>query len=123
MKRYAAMMAFLLCLGGAGFVCEDAGLEPGPIHPAWVDSLITKFSAEPVGNPPQSIWQYTYNDATVYYVPPQCCDQFSDLYDVTGKIIGHPDGGITGEGDGSCRDFFKTATNGLVIWRDPRTRQ
>ena len=110
------------CLAITGFVCMDNGVDPGPIHPAWVDSLVTKYSGDPVGNPPQSIWQYQYNGATVYYVPPQCCDQYSDLYDNSGRIIAHPDGGIAGQGDGRCADFIKTATQPLLIWRDARSR-
>ena len=30
----------------------------------------------------------------------ESCDQFSDLLDANGNLIGHPDGGITGRGDG-----------------------
>ena len=30
----------------------------------------------------------------------ECRDQFSDLLDANGNLIGHPDGGITGRGDG-----------------------
>ena len=52
-----------------------------------MDDLIRTYTEAPVGNPPQSIWQYEYNGALVYYVPPQCCDQYSDLYDFAGKII------------------------------------
>ena len=30
----------------------------------------------------------------------ECRDQFSDLLDAGGNLIGHPGGGITGRGDG-----------------------
>jgi hypothetical protein len=116
------LMAALACLGVCGFVCEDNTVDLGQVHPGWVDSLITKYSAEPVGNPPQSIWQYRYNGAIVYFVPAQCCDQYSNLYDLSGTVIAHPDGGITGTGDGRCADFVKTATDPVLIWRDPRSR-
>lgn len=122
MMKSVGVVLILVCLAGNGFVCEDAGVDPGAIHPVWVDSLIALYGAEPVGNPPQSIWQYSYNGATVYFVPAQCCDQYSDLYDFSGKIIGHPDGGISGTGDGRCSDFVKTATDPILIWRDPRSR-
>ncbi len=86
----------------------------------WIKSLIQKFQDEPVGNPPQSIWRYTYHLQTVYFVPPQCCDQFSTLYDSDGKIICAPDGGFSGNGDGKCPDFFKNRKDEKLIWQDSR---
>jgi len=88
--------------------------------PEWIDSLIIEFKNQPVGNPPQSIWEYTYRDQTVYYVPPQCCDQFSTLYDFKGNIMCAPDGGFTGNGDGKCPDFFEKRTDEKLIWKDDR---
>jgi hypothetical protein len=92
-----------------------------PEYPEWVDQLITQFKSEPVGNPPQSIWRYEYKEQIVYYVPPQCCDQFSLLYDSEGNVICAPDGGISGTGDGRCSDFFSERKNEKLIWRDPRS--
>ena len=91
-------------------------------NPAWVNQLIEKFEKEPVGNPPQSIWRYDYNGETVYFVPAQCCDKFSALYDKDGRVICAPDGGITGRGDGRCPDFFSERTKEKLIWEDPRSR-
>ena len=91
-----------------------------PDIPDWVDNLIVEFSSREVGNPPQSIWQYEYKNRIVYYVPPQCCDQFSTLYDAEGNILGAPDGGITGAGDGRFPDFMTERKNEKLIWRDPR---
>ena len=120
------MKLTLACLGMfcmiSGFTCTDTVLEPLSGHPAWVDDLIRTYTDAPVGNPPQSIWQYAYNGSIVYYVPPQCCDQYSDLYDFFGKIIAHPDGGITGTGDGRAADFMAKRTNEVLIWKDDRTR-
>ena len=64
----------------------------------------------PVANPPASVTRYDYKGNTVYFVPQRCCDIFSDLYDAEGNIIGHPDGGITGQGDGRVPDFFQERT-------------
>ena len=96
-------------------------VPPQSENPVWVDDLIAKFQADPVGNPPQSIYRYSYEGQTVYYVPPQCCDQFSKLYDMNGSIICAPDGGLTGNGDGRCTDFFNKSTGGILIWHDSRT--
>ncbi|MBU1101271.1 MAG: hypothetical protein KKA84_12795 [Bacteroidetes bacterium] len=87
-----------------------------------MNDMISEFQTQPVGNPPQSIWQYTYMGEVVYYVPPQCCDQFSTLYDKDGNVICAPDGGITGSGDGRCSDFFEVRENEKLIWQDNRER-
>jgi hypothetical protein len=87
-----------------------------------VDKLIKQFGSDPVGNPPQSIWSYDYNGQVVYFVPAQCCDQYSMLYDASGSVICAPDGGFTGKGDGKCPDFFTERSNEQLIWQDSRTR-
>jgi hypothetical protein len=57
----------------------------------------------------------------VYFLPVyQCCDFFSTLFDAQGEIICHPDGGITGHGDGRCPDFFDERENGRIVWTDDR---
>ena len=91
--------------------------------PEWVKQLIALFESQPLGSPPQTIWEYTYHDSTVYYVPPQCCDQFSILYDQNGVVLGAPDGGITGGGDGRCTDFLATRTHERLVWKDMRGKQ
>ena len=91
-------------------------------NPTWVDQLIAQFEREPVGNPPQSIWRYEYNGKVVYYVPAQCCDMRSTLYDADGKVICAPSGGITGRGDLRCPDFQAKRTGETLIWQDARTR-
>jgi hypothetical protein len=96
--------------------------SPVPYEPKWVQDLVSTYEKAPVGNPPQSIWQYEYKDQTVYYVPPQCCDQFSTLYAVSGEVICAPDGGFTGQGDGRCSDFSRERKNEKLIWQDPRTQ-
>jgi hypothetical protein len=64
--------------------------------PFCIRDMIAKMKAEPVTNPPNKIYCYTLNKKTVYYVPGPCCDNFSDLYDDSCRLIGHPDGGFTG---------------------------
>ena len=88
--------------------------------PKCVQALIVKFLEEEKQNPPRKIIRYQYKNKTVYYVPPICCDQYSDLYDANCNLMGHPDGGITGKGDGKFTDFSKLATNENVVWNDKR---
>ena len=87
----------------------------------WLTGLIQKLENEPVADPPASITRYEYNSQTVYFLPQRCCDIFSVLYDTEGSIIGHPDGGITGQGDGRVPDFLEERSSESVIWRDQRT--
>jgi hypothetical protein len=91
-------------------------------NPRWVDQLISRYQEAPVGNPPQSIWRYEYKGQNVYYVPAQCCDKFSELYDAGGNMICAPDGGLTGKGDGKCPDFLSSRKNEALVWKDTRTR-
>jgi len=94
---------------------------PTPGIPEWLTSLIQKQEHEPVANPPASITRYEYKGQTVYFLPQRCCDIFSVLYDADGTVIGHPDGGITGQGDGRVPDFFQERKAGRLIWNDQRT--
>ena len=94
---------------------------PSNNNPGWVNDLVSTFQKDPVGNPPQSIWQYEFKGQTVYYVPAQCCDQFSTLYSAAGDVICAPDGGLTGHGDGRCPDFMQVRGNEKLIWQDSRT--
>jgi hypothetical protein len=87
-----------------------------------VNARIAQFQKAPLGNPAQSIWKYEYKGQIVYYFPPQCCDQFSQVYDSGGSLLCAPDGGLTGSGDGKCPDFFKSAKNRIMIWQDTRSK-
>ena len=91
-----------------------------PDEPKWVQDLVATYAKDPVGNPPQSIWQYEYKGQTVYFVPAQCCDQFSTLYAANGEVICAPDGGFTGHGDGKCPDFYQERKDEKLIWTDAR---
>lgn len=94
---------------------------PSDGQAAWIDQLIKQFENEPIGNPPLSIWRYEYNNQMVCFVPAHSCDIPGSVYDANGNIICAPDGGITGEGDGRCIDFFSQRTNEQLIWKDLRT--
>lgn len=88
--------------------------------PACVQNLIRQFKSEEKQNPPRQIFSYLYNGKTVHYVTAPCCDFFSDLYDSNCNLVAHPDGGITGKGDGKAADFIQVRTNEKLIWKDER---
>ncbi|MEQ1553519.1 MAG: hypothetical protein ABL929_05035 [Ferruginibacter sp.] len=88
--------------------------------PICINELIVKMQTDSVTNPPNKIYSYTFNNKTVYYVPGVCCDNFSDLYDDSCKIIAHPDGGFTGKGDRKAPNFHDEKTNEKLVWADKR---
>ena len=111
----------LLTAGLLATACSSSSpTEPEGTLPSWLDTLIANVEAEPVTNPPTSFWSYDYQGQQVYYRPPRCCDIFSVLYDESGTVLCHPDGGVAGQGDGGCTDFIDTRTNGELVWEDPR---
>ncbi len=114
MKNLIFMMLTLL------FVVSCSDSVSIDDNPTWVNSKIAEFKSEPVGKPQQSIWRYTFNNQTVYYIPAQCCDQFSYLYDKDGDFICSPDGGFLGAGDGNCPTFLQERKNEKLIWKDSR---
>lgn len=91
-------------------------------RPAWLEQRIQALQAEPKQNPPAQIIRYRYEGQIVYYETIGCCDQFSNLYDQQGKLLCHPDGGLTGRGDGNsfCRYFAKRRTEEKLVWQDAR---
>ena len=89
-------------------------------RPPWLKARIAAVLAERKRNPITRILRYDYAGQTVYYVSAPCCDQYSEVFDTRGKLICHPDGGITGKGDGQCADFEKRKSNEKVVWQDPR---
>jgi hypothetical protein len=113
--------ARLLPILAAGLLagCTTTAVEPPPT-PAVVDRLMAQFQAEPVANPPRSIWRYDFQGRVVYYVPPACCDIPSALYEADGTVVCSPDGGMTGRGDGRCPTFFEDRRGEALVWRDSR---
>ena len=123
MKRFGHIFPILmLILAGCTQAVSSESSPTQPENPGWVEQLIEKFKSEPVGNPPQSIWRYEYKSQTVYFVPQQCCDMFSTLYDANGNKLCAPDGGFAGGGDGQCPDFFANRTGEKLVWKDTRAR-
>jgi len=106
------MTAALTACGAAGSGSEDPKPVPSPVA-----NLIHELQTQPPTNPPAYIASYEYEGRIVYYVPPRCCDMFSDLYDAAGQLTCHPDGGLTGHGDGRCADFLSQRTNETILWR------
>ena len=88
--------------------------------PVCVKVLIEKMKSEAVTNPPRKIYSFKYMGKKVFYVPAICCDQFSDLYNDSCRLMGHPDGGFTGSGDGKIKDFETAKSEQKLLWEDTR---
>ncbi len=88
--------------------------------PACITGRIATLASAPVGLPPASVYRCTYQGAAVFYLPPQCCDQYSVLLSSDCTTICAPDGGFTGRGDGRCADFQQATCT--LLWQDSRTR-
>jgi hypothetical protein len=83
--------------------------------PACLQEKINAMIAEPNGSP-QSVTRFTYKKQTVYYMISPCCDKYNIVYDSACNILGYPDGGYTGKGDGKMTDFKNEAGEGKVVW-------
>ncbi|MDQ6844939.1 MAG: hypothetical protein M3Z92_11385 [Bacteroidota bacterium] len=77
---------------------------------------IKSMTADPAEGSPQSVSSFTYKQQTVYYVVSPCCDKYNVVYDSACNILGYPDGGFTGKGDGKMMDFRTEATDKKIVW-------
>ena len=102
------------------YVVGGAGSDPLGDAPAWLRDTIEEIKSRPVANPPESIHRNTYDGKTVYFRPQICCDIPSTLYDATGRVLCHPDGGFTGRGDGKCADYIDMRESEVLVWKDAR---
>lgn len=66
---------------------------------------------------PMSVTRYNYKGETVYYMVSHCCDKYNIVYDSACNVIGFPDGGFTGRGDGKMTDFKNVATDEKLVWQ------
>lgn len=82
--------------------------------------MIEEIKNDDVWNPPAKIYRYEFEDQKVYYIPPRCCDIPGILLNESCETLCSPDGGLTGQGDGNCPDFFENRTNEVLIWGDDR---
>jgi len=118
-------LVLALALALAGCSPTDSGARDGDTpepdaRPAWLTALIQRLEAQPVANPPAYIARREHAAGVFYYLPSRCCDIPSDLYDVDGTLVCHPDGGITGGGDGRC-PALGAPLREEIVWRDTRT--
>ncbi|PCH95795.1 MAG: hypothetical protein COB85_04215 [Bacteroidetes bacterium] len=116
-------MRFLLFLFLSASISTNT-CNPKPLPssiPECIQLKIKALQKADLENPPGLVYSFTYNGKVAYFFNAPCCDQFSSLYDADCTLICHPEGGITGKGDGNCDDFLSTSTDKKLIWQDTRT--
>jgi len=89
----------------------DPGLDLANCpDPSWLVDFITTTQ-------PTAVFRTTYRGDVVFYAVTGCCDKFNLLYDRCGTLLCYPDGGLSGNGDGKCPDFFGSKAEEYVqIW-------
>jgi len=92
---------------------EQAGKDS---IPPCVRKKIDSFKLKQQHEQPQRVIEYSYKGKKVYYVAMPCCDFFNEVYDDKCNLLGSPDGGFSGRGDGKLPDFAKEAKNEKIIW-------
>ena len=90
------------------------------VLPSWLAQMLGDLERQPPADPPLTITRYQYRGQAVYYQTASCCDIFSNLYNEEGELIAHPDGGITGRGDGRLPDFHQEREREFLVWMDAR---
>lgn len=91
--------------------------------PQPLQELARQIQDGPVSNPPDQFLRHRIEGRSYYYRPARCCDFYSELYDAAGRLVCHPDGGLTGRGDGRCPGLMERAGPGELLWRDKRDRR
>lgn len=89
--------------------------------PVCLQDKIRIMADEPGEGSPLYVAQYQYKKQTVYYLASPCCDKYNVVYDSSCHVLGYPDGGFTGRGDGKMSDFSAEATNKKIIWEKAKT--
>lgn len=85
--------------------------------PPCIRKKIDSFKLMQKHEQPQRVTEYSYKGKKVYYITMPCCDFFNEVYDDKCNMLGSPDGGFTGKGDGRIPDFHTEAKNEKLIWK------
>jgi len=89
--------------------------------PSCIQTKIEAFTKLPKHEQPQNVIEYEYKGKKVYYVTMPCCDFYNEVYDSNCNLLGHPDGGFTGKGDGKLPDFNAEKKKGKIVWEKTKS--
>jgi hypothetical protein len=88
--------------------------------PSCIKKKIEAYAKMAKHEQPQNVIEYEYKGKKVYYVTMPCCDFFNEVYDSSCNLLGHPDGGFTGKGDGKLPDFTAEKKKEKIVWQAPK---
>lgn len=114
------LISGLLLLAGAT-ACSTSSEEISPVcADDFSATLIEQLQQKPKQTPAAAVTQYTYQNRTVYLVTGGPSTTYSYLFDTCGSVLCAAPNAAGNTGDGRCPDFAATATNPVLLWRDPR---
>ncbi len=64
----------------------------------------------------ERVEKYSFEGEDAYLFVTNCPDSYINLYNTSGKLICSPSGGMTGEGDAACPNFYTDAKFIKTIW-------
>lgn len=113
---------FIFFLTGIIFSCNSSNkltnnFEQSDEMPDCLQGIIKQMSNDLSEGMPLSITRFDYHGQKVYYMVAPCCDKYNIVYDSACAVLGYPDGGFTGRGDGKMQDFEKEAIRPKIIWK------
>lgn len=114
------LFVLLLVISFYFAACTAASKPAADKLPPCITEMISNFKNAAPSNPPRSVTEYEWEGRKVYYITSPCCDQFNYVYDEDCKVLGAPDGGITGKGDGKVPGFRQNAKEVKLVWKDDR---
>lgn len=111
MMKKILITILLLCLSLFIASCEKIDVPKG------TPKCIKKKIKEENDKCLDKVYEYTYKGETVYlFVPANCPDYLYYLYNEKCELICSPAGGVSGNGDGKCTDFYQQASNMKLIY-------
>lgn len=117
-----ACLFMLSCAHSKNVVKEEKESLMKDAMPECLINTIKEMSANPAEGSPLSVTRYDYKGKQVYYLVAPCCDKYNIVYDSICHVLGFPDGGFTGRGDGKMTDFKTEATNATVLWQPAQNK-
>jgi hypothetical protein len=107
-KMFISLFVFFLLIGN--IACKKVDVPKGT--PSCIKKEIRKHE-ECISN----VIKYEYQGKTVYLFEPASAPSCSYIvYDENCDYLCSPSGGIDGNGDGKCPDFYQTAIKKEIIW-------
>ena len=85
--------------------------------PLYLHPKIKTMGENPDEGTSHSVTRYNYKGQTVYYMVAPCCDKYNIVFESACNVLGFPDGGYTGKGDGKMTNFHNEATEEKVVWQ------